>query len=127
VYKKLIGEWEAKGLRCLNKLRCKSYEDKKQDPNFMYNRARKEVLRQIKKTGKMPKDATVEKYHIKEDEIKEVMEEVVLCQPCEKEFYKLDRWYCFCDKRMQEHETRTSGCTLGLKSAINKHKDQSEI
>jgi hypothetical protein len=42
----------------------------------------------MKKTGKMPKQSTIEKYQIKEDEIKECMEEVVLCQPCEKEFYK---------------------------------------
>jgi dsDNA-binding SOS-regulon protein len=70
-YKKLIGEWEAKGLRCLNTQKCKTYEDKKQDPTFLYNKARKEVLRQIKKTGKMPKDATVEKYQIKDEEIKE--------------------------------------------------------
>jgi hypothetical protein len=58
VYRKLLGEWEAKGLRCLNTLRCKTdkekYEDKKQDPTFLYNKARKEVLRKIKKTGKMP-------------------------------------------------------------------------
>jgi hypothetical protein len=100
VYRKLLGEWEAKGFRCLNKLRCKTYEDKKQDPNFMYNRARKEVLRQMKKTGKIPKQSTIEKYHIKEDEIKECMEEVVLCQPCEKEFYKKGKyWYCLCNKR----------------------------
>ena len=70
VYKKLIGEWEARGLRCLNTQKCKTYEDRKQDPTFMYNKARKEVLRQMKKTGKMPKHSTVEKYHIKEHEIK---------------------------------------------------------
>jgi len=119
VYRKLLGEWEAKGFRCLNKLRCKTYEDKKQDPNFMYNRARKEVLRQIKKTGKMPKQSTVEKYHIKEDEIKEYMEEVVLCQPCEKEFYKKNgRWYCFCDKRIDRcfnPKCKEEGVRLGLK------------
>ena len=69
-------------------IRCKTYEDKKQDPTFLYNKARKEVLRQIKKTGKMPKQSTVEKYELKNSEIKECMEEVVLCQPCEKEFYK---------------------------------------
>src|SRR6056300_1137065 len=118
-YKKLIGDWEAKGLRCLNTQKCKSYEDKKQDPNFMYNKARKEVLRQIKKTGKMPKDATVEKYQIKEDEIKEVMEEVVLCQPCEKEFYKKNgRWHCFCDKRIDgchNTECKNEGVKLRLK------------
>jgi len=145
VYRKLLGEWEAKGFRCLNKLRCKTYEDKKQDPNFMYNRARKEVLRQMKKTGKIPKQSTIEKYHIKEDEIKEVMEEVVLCQPCEKEFYKKGKyWYCFCDKRtdtcikpnckvegvklrlkvggkMCEHNKQRSGCKECRGSQICEH------
>jgi len=119
VYRKLLGEWEAKGFRCLNKLRCKTYEDKKKDPEFLYNRARKEVLRQMKKTGKMPKDTTIEKYHIKEDEIKECMEEVVFCQPCEKEFYKKGNyWYCLCDKRVgrcSNTKCKAIGVRLGLK------------
>ena len=106
-------------MRCLNTQKCKTYEDKKQDPNFMYNKARKEVLRQIKKTGKMPKDATIEKYELKNSEIKEVMEEVVLCQPCEKEFYKKNgRWYCFCDKRIDRcfnPKCKEEGVRLGLK------------
>jgi hypothetical protein len=118
-YKKLIAEWEAKGLRCLNALRCKTYEDKKRDPNFMYNKARKEVLRQIKKTGKMPKDATVEKYQIKEEEVKECMEEEAPCQPCEKEFYKKGKyWYCFCNKRIDgchNTECKNEGVKLSLK------------
>jgi hypothetical protein len=130
-YKRLISDWEAKGLRCLNTLKCKSdkekYEHKKKDPNFMYNKARKEVLRQIKKTGKMPKDATVEKYELKNSEIKECMEEVVLCQPCEKEFYKKNgRWHCFCNKRTNRclnPECKEQGGRLGLKvgSSICEH------
>ncbi|ALI95494.1 hypothetical protein APZ24_gp131 [Ostreococcus lucimarinus virus 2] len=129
-YKKLIGDWEAKGFRCLNKLRCKTYEDKKQDPNFMYNRARKEVLRQIKKTGKMPKQSTVEKYELKNSEIKEVMEEVVFCQPCEKEFYKKNgRWYCFCDKRIDRcfnPKCKNEGIKLGLKVGGKRCKHNKE-
>lgn len=119
VYRKLIGEWEAKGLRCLNTQKCKTYEDKKQDPNFMYNKARKEVLRQMKKTGKMPKRRTIEKYHIKDEEIKECMEEVVFCQPCEKEFYKKGKyWYCLCDKRSDRcsnPKCKEEGIRFGLK------------
>jgi hypothetical protein len=130
VYKKLIDEWEAKGMRCLNKLKCKTYEDKKQDPTFLYNKARKEVLRQIKKTGKMPKDTTIEKYQIKEDEIKECMEEVVLCQPCEKEFYKKNgRWYCFCDKRIDRcfnPKCKNEGIKLGLKVGGKRCKHNKE-
>jgi hypothetical protein len=51
----------------------------------MYNKARKEVLRKIKKTGKMPKDATLEKYQVKDEELREIMEEDAPCQPCEKD------------------------------------------
>jgi hypothetical protein len=115
VYRKLLGEWEAKGLRCLNTLRCKTdkekYEHKKKDPNFMYNKARKEVLRQMKNTGKIPKDATIEKYQIKDEEIKECMGQ--------KEFYKKNgKWHCFCNKRTEDcHniECKNEGLKLGLK------------
>src|SRR6056300_563099 len=122
-YKRLISDWEAKGLRCLNTLRCKTdkekYEDKKQDPTFLYNKARKEILRKIKKTGKMPKDATLEKYQVKDEELREIMEEDAPCQPCEKEFYKKGRyWYCFCDKRTDtcsNPDCKEEGLKLGLK------------
>jgi hypothetical protein len=75
----------------------------------------------------MPKDATVEKYQIKEDEIKECMEEVVLCQPCEKEFYRRGRrWYCLCNKRVSDCSNlkcKEEGLRLGLKvgSSICEH------
>lgn len=134
LYKRLISDWEAKGLRCLNTLKCKSdkekYEHKKKDPNFMYNKARKEVLRQIKKTGKMPKDATIEKYELKNSEIKECMEEVVLCQPCEKEFYKKGKkWYCFCNKRTDRcfnPKCKEEGGRLGLKVGGKRCKHNKE-
>ncbi len=123
LYKRLISDWEAKGMKCLNTLKCKTdkekYENKKQDPNFIYTRARKEVLRQIKKSGKMPKDATIEKYQIKDEEIKECMGDEVICQPCEKEFYKKGRyWYCFCDKCKDyclNPKCKEEGIKLGLK------------
>src|SRR6056300_36078 len=133
-YKRLISEWEAKGLRCLNTLRCKTdkekYEHKKKEPNFMYNKARKEVLRKIKKTGKMPKQSTIDKYELKNVDIKEVMEEVVPCQPCEKEFYKRDRrWYCLCNKRANDcsnPKCKFIGLKLGLKvgTSICEHNRQ---
>jgi group I intron endonuclease len=125
VYRKLLGEWEAKGFRCLNKLRCKTYEDKKQDPNFMYNRARKEVLRQINKTGKMPKDTTIEKYQIKEDEIKEVMGRkgiiYKITSPSGKVY--IGQTVRSFEERIRQHKRRSSNCTL-LKNAIQKYGDQ---
>ena len=129
VYRKLLGEWEAKGLRCLNTLRCKTdkekYEDKKQDPEFLYKRARKEVLRQMKNTGKMPKDATLEKYQIKEEEVKECMGRkgiiYKITSPSGKVYVgQTTRSF---QTRVQEHKRDSSGCTA-LKSAIDKYKDQ---
>jgi hypothetical protein len=142
-YKRLISDWEAKGLRCLNTLRCKTYEDKKRDPDFMYNKARKEVLRQIKKTGKMPKQSTIEKYQIKDEEIKECMEEEAPCQPCETDqnkecmgptgiIYKITspsgkvyvgQTIRSFEKRMQEHKRDSSCCTL-IKRAIDKYGNE---
>ena len=125
VYRKLLREWEAKGFRCLNKLRCKSYEDKKQDPNFMYNRARKEVLRQMKKTGKMPKDTTIEKYHIKEDDIKECMGPTgiiyKITSPSGKVY--VGQTIRSFQTRIRQHKSKTSTCTI-LKNAIQKYGDQ---
>lgn len=73
VYKKLIREWEAKGLRCLNTQQSRAYSERyekcKNNPQFMYNRARKEIIRQMKKTGKKPKPSTIEKYRIKAEEL----------------------------------------------------------
>jgi len=118
-YKKLIVDWEAKGMRCLNTQKCKTYEDKKQDPEFLYKRARKEVLRQVKKTGKMRKQSTIDKYELKNFDIKEVMEEEAPCQPCEKEFYKKGKtWYCPCNKviaRCPNIECKVLGTKLNLK------------
>ena len=124
-YKKLIGDWEAKGLRCLNTQKCKSYEDKKQDPEFLYKRARKEVLRQIKKTGKMPKDATLEKYQIKDEEIKECMGRkgiiYKITSPSGKVYVgQTTRSF---EKRMQEHRDSKSKCSA-VRNAIDKYKDQ---
>lgn len=67
LYKKLVKHFEAKGLRCINIHRSKTYSERyekcKENPNFLYNKGRKEVLRQIK-AGKIPKQSTLEKYGI---------------------------------------------------------------
>jgi hypothetical protein len=109
-------------MRCLNTTPGKSYSERyekcKKDPEFMYKRARKEVLRQMEKTKKLPKPETLAKYEIKEDELREIMEEVP-CEPCEKEFYKKGKqWYCFCNKQTRNCinlECKEEGLRLGLK------------
>ena len=116
IFKKLVTSRE--GLtRCLNTNKYKTYEDKKKDPDFLKAIGRKKVLRQMEKTGKLPKPETLAKYEIKDEEIKERMEEV-LCEPCEKEFYrKGNRWYCLCDKRVSR--CSNSDCKiLGAKLSI---------
>jgi hypothetical protein len=124
-YKKLIGEWEAKGLRCLNTQKCKTYEDKKKDPEFLYKRARKEILRQIKKTGKMPKPSTIEKYQVKDFEIKECMGRkgiiYKITSPSGKVY--VGQTIKKFNDRISQHKSKYSNCTL-VKRAIDKYKDQ---
>jgi hypothetical protein len=73
VYKKLLGEWEARGMKCLNikqiKSRSERYKDNKKDPEFLYKCGRADVLRQMKKTGKKPKQSTIDKYKITHEEL----------------------------------------------------------
>ena len=128
-YKRLIGDWEAKGLRCLNTLRCKTdnekYEHKKKDPTFLYNKARKEVLRKIKKTGKMPKQSTIEKYQVKDEELREVMGQkgiiYKITSPSGKVY--VGQTIRSFEKRMQEHKQESSSCTT-VSRAIQKYKEQ---
>jgi hypothetical protein len=121
IFKKLVTSRE--GLtRCLNtytgKTRAEKYQESKKDPEFMYKRARKEVLRQMEKTGKLPKPETLAKYEIKEDCYINYMEEIP-CEPCEKEFYKKGKiWYCLCNKRTitcSNFKCKEEGLRLGLK------------
>ena len=125
LYKRLIRDWEAKGMRCLNTHTCKTYEDKKKDPDFMYKRARKEVLRQMEKTGKLPKPETLEKYDIRDEEIKECMGPTgiiyKITSPSGK-VYVGQTMRSF-ETRMQEHKRESSGCTL-IKRAIDKYGDE---
>ena len=129
LYKRLIGDWEAKGMRCLNtrqaKTRAERYEESKKDPNFIYTRARKEVLRQMKKTQKMPKDTTIEKYQIKEEEIKECMglQGIIykITSPSGKVY--VGQTVQTFKERIKCHKKVSSNCTL-LKRAISKYGDE---
>jgi hypothetical protein len=124
-YKRLISEWESKGLRCLNTQKCKTYEDKKKDPDFMYNKARKEVLRQIKKTGKMPKQSTIDKYQIKDEEIKECMGPTGIIYKISSPSGKVyvGQTIQEFNARIKSHHRKDSGCTA-ISRAIQKYKEQ---
>ena len=122
IFKKLVTSRE--GLtRCLNtytgKTRAEKYQESKKDPEFMYKRARKEVLRQMEKTGKLPKPETLAKYEIKEDCYINYMEEVP-CEPCElPKFYKKGKYsYCPCDIRVdrcKNLECKVLGTQMGVR------------
>jgi hypothetical protein len=129
LYKRLLDEWKSRGLRCLNTQTGKSYSERyekcKKDPEFMYRRARKEVLRQMKKTKKLPKPETLAKYDIKEDELREIMgpKGIIykITSPSGK-VYVGQTMRSF-EKRMREHKSKHSGCTL-LRNAIQKYDDE---
>lgn len=67
IFKKLVKSREGLN-KCLNtntgKTRVEKYQEIKNNSECMYNRARNEVLRNMKKTGKIPKKSTLEKYNI---------------------------------------------------------------
>src|SRR6056300_520496 len=67
IFKKLVKSRE--GLtRCLNistgKTRAEKYQENKKDTEFLKEQAKKKVLDRMKKTGKPPKQSTLEKYGI---------------------------------------------------------------
>ena len=128
LYKRLIKDWEARGMRCLNTHTCKTraekYQDKKKDPDFLKAIGRKKVLRQMEKTKKLPKPETLAKYDIKDEEIKECMgpKGIIykISSPSGKVY--VGQTIRSFEKRMQEHRQESSGCTL-IKRSIDKYGD----
>jgi group I intron endonuclease len=128
-YKRLVSERESKGMRCLNTTPGKSYSERyekcKKDPDFMYKRARKEVLRQMEKTKKLPKPETLAKYDIKEDELREIMgpKGIIykITSPSGKVY--VGQTVRSFEKRVAEHKRESSCCTL-IKRAIDKYGDE---
>jgi hypothetical protein len=129
LYKRLIGDWEAKGMRCLNtrqaKTRTERYEESKKDPSFIYTRARKEVLRQMKKTQKTPKPSTIKKYNIREEEIKECMGPQGIIYKVTSPSGKIyvGQTVHTLEERIKGHNKKSTNCTL-LKRAIDKYGDE---
>jgi hypothetical protein len=128
IFKKLVTSRE--GLtRCLNtytgKTRAEKYQGSKKDPDFMYKRARKEVLRNMEKTGKLPKPETLAKYEIKEDELREIMgpKGIIykITSPSGKAY--VGQTMRSFERRVAEHKRESSRCTL-LKRAIQKYGDE---
>lgn len=67
IFKKLVKSREG-FTRCLNTRTCKTraekYQESKKNPDFLKARARKKVISLMEKTGKVPKQSTLEKYNI---------------------------------------------------------------
>jgi group I intron endonuclease len=124
IFKKLVSSRD--GLtRCLNTNKYKTYEDKKKDPDFLKAIGRKKVLRQMKKTGKLPKPETLTKYDIKEDELREIMgpKGIIykITSPSGKVY--VGQTICSFKLRIRQHKRKSSTCTL-LKRAISKYGDE---
>ena len=122
IFKKLVTSRE--GLtRCLNDTKYITYEEKKKDPTFMYQRSRKEVLRQMEKTKKLPKPSTLDKYQIKDDEIKECMGPTGIiykidCEVSGKSY--IGKTIQPLKTRIQQHRDSKSYCRI-LSEAIQEH------
>ena len=129
LYKRLIGDWEAKGMKCLNTAKCKTrkekYDESKKDPGFLKAIGRKKVLRQMKKTQKIPKPSTIEKYNIREEEIKECMgpQGIIykITSPSGKIY--IGQTIHTLEERIKGHNKKSTNCTL-LKRAIDKYGDE---
>ena len=119
------GEGQLRSFHKLNK--CLNERISKPKDVYLYQKGRAKLLREMKKTGKRPKQSTLEKYKITFEEIlyiKEMPEEKLVmeelsCEPCEEKFYKKGKyWYCLCDKRVNrcsKPECKDMGMELGLK------------
>ena len=122
LYKRLIKDWEAKGMTCLNtrqaKTRTERYEESKKDPDFLKAIGRKKVLRQMKKTGKMPKQSTIDKYQIKECMGPQGIIYKVTCKPTGMAY--VGQTVQGLNKRMKQHREKRSYCRC-LSEAIKEY------
>ena len=136
LYRRLLDEWESKGMQCLNttkfETRAERYQRQKCESDFLKAIGRKKVLRNMEKTGKLPKPETLAKYEIKDEEIKEVMGPQQATDERLGIIYKITspsgkvyvgQTIRSFEKRMQEHKRESSGCTL-IKRAIDKYGDE---
>ena len=116
---KLLVKYREGMTRCLNNAKFQTYQEKKSDPEFLKRISREKVLKNMKKTGKLPKPSTCEKYQIKDDDTTYIMEEV--CQPIVEppKFYKKGKkWYCPCNKKTNiclNNECKLIGLRIGIK------------
>ena len=139
LYSDLKRNWGVGGegqLRSFHKLNnCLNERISKPNDVYLYQKGRAKLLREMKKTGKRPKQSTLEKYKITFEEIlyiKEMPEEKLVMEEPRGIIYKISspsgkvyvgQTVRSFEKRMQEHRQETSCCT-SIKRAIDKYGDQ---
>ena len=139
VYSDLKRNWGTGGegqLRSFHKLnKCLNERISKPKDVYLYQKGRAKLLREMKKTGKRPKQSTIEKYKITPEEIldiKKMSEEQLVMEEARGIIYKISspsgkvyvgQTICSFEKRIRQHKSKTSTCTA-LKNAINKYSDE---
>jgi group I intron endonuclease len=139
LYSDLKRNWGIGGegqLRSFHKLNnCLNERTGKPNDVYLYQKGRAKLLREMKKTGKRPKQSTIEKYKITFEEIldiKKMPEEQLVMDERLGIIYKISspsgkvyvgQTVRSFEKRVAEHKSKFSGCTL-LKKAINKYGDE---
>jgi len=139
VYSDLKRNWGTGGegqLRSFHKLnKCLNERISKPKDEYLYQKGRAKLLREMKKTGKRPKQSTIEKYKITFEEIlyiKEMPEEQLVMEEARGIIYKISspsgkvyvgQTVRSFETRVAEHKSKTSNCTA-LKNAINKYGDE---
>ena len=138
VYSDLKENWGTGGegqLRSFHKLnKCLNERISKPKDEYLYQKGRAKLLREMKKTGKRPKQSTIEKYKITPEEIldiKKMSEDQLVMEETRGIIYKISspsgkvyvgQTIRSFEKRMQEHRQESSGCTL-IKRSIDKYGD----
>jgi hypothetical protein len=139
VYSDLKENWGTGGegqLRSFHKLnKCLNERISKPKDVYLYQKGRAKLLREMKKTGKRPKQSTIEKYKITFEEIlyiKEMPEEKLVMEEPRGIIYKISspsgkvyvgQTVRSFEKRMKQHKQDSSCCTL-IKRAIDKYGDE---
>ena len=127
------GEGQLRSFHRLNK--CLNERTGKPNDVYLYQKGRAKLLREMKKTGKRPKQSTLEKYEITFEEIldiKKIPEEQLMMEERLGIIYKISspsgkvyigQTIRSLKIRMQHHKSKYSECTL-LKRAIDKYGDE---
>jgi len=136
VYSDLKENWGTGGegqLRSFHKLnKCLNERISKPKDEYLYQKGRAKLLREMKKTGKRPKQSTIEKYKITPEEIldiKKMSEDQLVMEETRGIIYKISspsgkvyvgQTMRSFEQRIKEHKMPSSGCPL-IKRAIDKY------